>query len=255
MRPAAKLAAKVLAALAASAVALALGLRAGGVWTPGRATLIALITTSAVLTAGVTIAAALGEWWAQRNAYRSVQSEVLLEATAWAIVDATGLDFRDLGLAAYVVRQNLRHPWSSRHRHLHRVQRVRAKRRPSSSRVDWRPGVGVIGTCVADGQLVAQDLAADYAAVWPCTAQEWDELVDDDIKHGLTFADFLDVREKYGVVIATPILDDRASTTRVIGCVSLDGPVGSFARLTEQDVEGLLDSAAQSLLRLAVRPR
>ncbi len=252
MRPTARLAARIAAALAASAVGLALGLRAGGVWSPSRAALIALVTASAVLTAGVTIPAAVGEWRAQRNAYRRDQSAVLLEATAWAIVDATGLDFRDLGLAAYVVRRSLWRPWSTV---LHRVQRVRAKRRPSSSRVNWRPGIGVIGTCVARGQLVAQDLASDYAAIWPCSEQEWDELVDDEIKHGLSFADFLDVRAKYGVVIATPILDDTASTTRVLGCVSLDGPVGSFARLTELDVEGLLDSAAQSLRRLAVRPR
>ncbi len=65
---------------------------------------------------------------------------------------------------------------------------------------------------------------------------------------GLGYDEFLDVQGKYDVVVATPVLDDsHPATTRVSGCVALDGPAGSLDRLSADTVLALLDSAARML--------
>ena len=241
-----RLAAKVLAAVVAAGVTAALGLRSAGVWDPSSTVVVGLVVVAAALAAISTSVSAFSEWRSRRLGARREAADVVLTAAAWAIVDSTGIDFRDLGLAAYRVERVWWAPWRRR---LGRVHRVRAKRRPTASRVRWAPGKGVIGRCVAEGQVVAQDLHADYSAVWPCDAVEWRTVVPEEIRGGLTYKEFLDVREKYEVVVATPVLDDSGSATKVIGCIALDGPTGSLDRLNTDAVLGLLDSAAQGLVR------
>lgn len=97
--------------------------------------------------------------------------------------------------------------------------------------------------------MVALDVRADYTAVWPCTREEWETgVVPTEIRLGLSWHEFLDVREKYDVVVATPMLDASGPETRVVGCVAIDGPAGSLVQLSGDDVLALLDSAATSLL-------
>lgn len=69
----------------------------------------------------------------------------------------------------------------------------------------------------------------------------------DDVPSGLSYEEYLDEREKYNVVVASPITDDTGIPTKVLGCVAPDGPQGSFSRLTTDEVLGLTDSAAQGL--------
>ncbi len=247
-----RLAVKVLAAVVAAALTAALSLRSTEVWTPSERTVVAMVVLLAVLAAASTAGGAVEEWRARRVGARRDAADVILDAAAWAVVDTTGLDYRDLGLAAYRVQRSLWVPWRQR---LHRVHRVRAKRRPAASGVRWAPGKGVIGACVQRGQVVAVDVAADYAAIWPCTREEWETgVVPDEIRLGLTWSEFQDVRDKYDVVVATPILDTTGAGTRVVGCVALDGPDGSLPLLARDDVLDLLDSAATSLL-VAARDR
>lgn len=240
---------KITVAVVAAADAAGLALHGAGLWHPPRELLVAAIASSAVLAAGSTSLSAVAEWRARRMGARREALDVLLQATAWAIVDLAAVDYRDIGVAAYLVARPWSRPWRPV---LRRIHRVRARRRPVTSAVKWRPGVGVIGACVAQGQIVAQDLSADYAAIWPCSKREWDHVVPESIRHGLSYAEFLDVREKYEVVVATPILDDSKARTAVKGCVALDGPAGTLPRLTQPDVLGMLDSAAQGLLRQSV---
>ncbi|GAB2696337.1 hypothetical protein [Thalassiella azotivora] len=242
-----KLVVKVVSAVLATAISAALALEGAGVWSATRATLVGLVVGAAVLAAGSTSAAAVGEWRAHRLGARRASVDMLLDATLWSVADATGLDYRDLGVAAYAVRRPWWAPWSTR---LRRVHRVRARRRPTASNVRWRPGKGVIGECVCRGQVVARDLAADYAAIWPCTREEWETVVTPEMRQGLTWREFLQTRDKYEVVVATPVLDSTGAHTVVRGCVALDGPAGSLDRLFQDDVLGALDTAAQSLLRL-----
>ena len=163
------------------------------------------------------------------------------------MVDQVGapLDYRDLGIAAY--RADKVWWWPGRTR-LRRMYRVRASRRQVSSDVDWRPGKGVIGTCVVRGEVVASDLAQLYRDLGSPTRAEWPRLPED-VRLGLSYEEYLDVREKYAVVVASPIIDDSGSRSRVVGCIALDGPEGRLADLTTDEVLGLLNFAGQTLLQ------
>lgn len=245
-----KLAVKSIAAVLAAVAAVALGLRGAGIWRLTERETVAAVLVSAVLAAGSTVVAAVGEWRARRLGARSEQVDVVLTATVWAIVDhLVGIDFRDLGIAAYRLRRVWWAPWRSR---LERIHRVRARRRPTASNVVWAPGKGVIGACVSRGEVVAQDLHAVFQTLGTLSRAQWDALPED-IRMGLSFAEYLDVRDKYDVVVATPVIEDSSSTTAVVGCVALDGPQGSLAQLSSDEVLGLLDSAGQTLLRQAAK--
>lgn len=239
---------KTAAALVALAAAVVLGLDGAGVAEASDRVVVTAVVVSAVLAAASTIGGAWAEWRAQRLGARRELADFQLTAALWAIVDQVGgsLDFRDLGLAAYRVRRPWWRPWQQE---LQRVHRVRARRRPVTSDIVWRPGKGVVGLCVTQHQVVATDLTQLYAGLGTPTRLDWDTRVPDDVRLGLTYDEFLEVHHKYDVVVASPIIDDSGRSSTVRGCVVLDGPDGYFAELTADEVLGLLDSAAQGLLR------
>lgn len=242
---------RTVAALLALAAAVVLGLHAAGVIGASTALLATAVVVSAVLAAVSTIGGAWSAWRAERLGARRELADVQLTAALWAIVDQVGgaLDFRDLGLAAYRVERVWYAPWQ---RVLTRVHRVRARRRPVASDIRWAPGKGVAGQCVTRGQVVATDLTRLYAGLGTPTRAEWDTQVPSDVRMGLTYDEFLDVHQKYDVVVASPVIDDSGRGSSVRGCVVLDGPDGSFALLTSDEVLGLLDSAASGLLLQAL---
>jgi len=241
--------AKTLGALLAAVAAVVLALDgADAIEAPIRV-LVACIVTSAALAAVSTIGSAWGEWRSRRAGRRREVVEILLESAAWAVVDQVGppLDYRDLGIAAYRTERSRWRPWRNQ---LRRVHRVRASRRPVSSDVEWRPGKGVIGTCVSRGEVVAVDMARLYAELGEPSAAEWAQ-VPEDTRLGLSYAEYLDLRDKYAVVVATPIIDDTGPRSRVIGCVALDGPEGRLHQLATDEVLGLLNFAGRALLQQA----
>lgn len=236
---------KALVAAVAAAVGVGLALQGAEVWAPSDTVVVSLIVCAAVLAAGSTTGSAIAEFQARQLGARREFANVILTGALWAIVDATGLDYRSLGVAAYRVQRIW---WAPRRQRLAHIHRVRAQMRPVASGVTWAPGKGVIGRCVTRQQVVARDLRMIYEAIWPCSEHEWNTVAPPEAKLGLTYAEFLDVRDKYDVVVAAPILDDSGSRTRTVGCVALDGPAGSLDRLDADDVHRVLDSAAQNLL-------
>lgn len=236
--------AKTLAAVLAAAAGAVLALNGAGVIAAPVELLIGCVVTSAALAALATIGSAWAEWRQRRLGARRDLVELELTATVWAIVDQVGgaVDYRDLGLAVYGVRRR----WWPFGSQLQRRYRVQASRRPTASHVRWRPGKGVIGACVSKGEVVAVDLARMYAALGRSTADEW-TAVPEDVRLGLDYAEYLDVRDKYAVVIASPLIDDSGPRATVVGCLALDGPAGSYATLTTAEVLGLLNSRAQAL--------
>ncbi len=239
---------KTLAALLAALAAVALGLNSAQVVDLSRGAVVTAVVVSAALAAGSTSAGAWGEWRARRLGAQRELCDLQLTAAAWAIVDQVGgsLDYRDLGLAIYRVERVWWRPWAER---LRRVHRVRAKRRPATSDIAWQPGKGVIGRCVQQGAVVACDIRQLYAGLGDVSRVEWDTVVPGDVRLGLTYEEYRDVRDKYDVVVASPMIDDTGAQSRIRGCVALDGPAGRFVDLTRDEVLGLLDSAAQGLLR------
>lgn len=242
--------AKTAAALAAATAAVVLGLDSVGAIDASRRLLETAVIVSALLAASATVGGAWAEWRDRRLGEQRDLADVQLTAAAWAIVDLVGhgLDYRDLGLAAYRVERVWWTPWKQR---LRRVHRVRASRRPVTSRIVWAPGKGVIGRCVAKGEVALYDLHRMYDDLGAPTAAEWMTLPDD-LRLGLTYAEYLDVRDKYAVVVATPVIDDSGAHSAVVGCVALDGPEGWFDPLSSEEVVALLNTAAQGLLHQAL---
>jgi hypothetical protein len=219
-------------AVLAAAVGAALGLERAGLWHPGDVVLVVLVVLTAVLavasTATQAVARLLGR---RREAARDLHDD-LLSGALWAVVDATGgrVDPRDLALGAYRVAT----PLLGAPR-LARVHRVRARRRPVASGVRWAPGKGVIGECVATGAVVARDVTG------PDAAGE---------RQGLSAEEFRAVRGKYAVVVAVPLVDDAGETSRVTGCLALDGPAGTLELLRAPVVLGVLEATSRALQRL-----
>jgi len=242
-----KAVAKTFAALLAAVAAAVLALNGGKVIHAPVWLLVACIVTSVALAAVTTIGGAWTEWHRRRLGARRELADISLTAAAWAIVDQVGgpLDFRDLGVAVYRLGRVW---WSPFRPQLLRLHRVRASHRPTASRVTWRPGKGVIGACVTKGEVVAVDLAQMYRDLGRPTEAEW-PAVPEEIRLGLSYEEYLDVRDKYGVVIASPLIDDSGTSSTVAGCVALDGPEGQLASLSSDEVLGLLNSTAQGLLR------
>lgn len=213
---------KTIAALAAVLIAVN-GARL--VTVPGRV-LIGAILTSAVLAAVTTSASSWGEWRSRRAGIQRASAEFQLTSTLWAIVDQAGpahpLDYRDLGLAVYRRRRRWWPPFGVR---LIRQHRVRASRRPGASDVVWSPGKGVIGSCVSSGKLMSIDIAELYGSLGDPSADDWGE-APVDVTMGLSYAEYLDLRDKYEVVVALPMTDELKLSTRVSGCIALDGPAG-----------------------------
>nr|WP_284290105.1 hypothetical protein [Angustibacter aerolatus] len=247
---------KVVAALVAAVAAVALGLHASGVLTLSGTQRVAAVVASAVLAAVSTVAVAVRDWRERRAGLVRERVDDVLDGVLWAVVDLLvtrpevgRLDVRDLGVAAYRLERPWWAPWRPR---LRRVHRVRARHRPTAASVDWVPGKGVVGRCVAQRRVVAQDLGAVDEATRGCTREQWDAMPDD-VRLGLDFDEHLAVRGRYGVVVAAPVIDDRRAVARVSGCIALDGPSGCLAALRSDDVVGVLESAGALLLRQVAR--
>jgi hypothetical protein len=100
---------------------------------------------------------------------------------------------------------------------------------------------------VTKGEVVAVDVAQLSADLGRPSAAEWRQ-VPEDLRMGLEHGEYLDIRDKYGVVVASPIIDDSGHRSRVVGCLALDGPDGQLAALSSDEVLGLLNSTCQALL-------
>jgi hypothetical protein len=242
--PRRRLAAKVGAAVLAAAAATGLALDEAGIWEPGDEQRLGLLLATAALALGSATGAALGEYRRGRAEARRDDIAFALTGAAFAIQDLTLIDVRDLGLAAYVLRRDRWRPWS---KVLDRAYRLRAARRPAVSGITWRPGKGVIGLCVQTRDAVGQDVGADEAPWLQADRNDWALRVPDHVKSGLTYEEFLAVRGKYHVVVAVPILDDTRPGAEVRGCLALDGPAGSFATLWTQEVRDALAFSAATL--------
>jgi hypothetical protein len=243
----AKMLAKTLAAVLVAVAAAILALNGAKIITASSRLLLASIVTTTVLAALSTIGAAWKEWREKQLGNRRELLDFQLDATLWAILDQVGpgLDYRDLGIAIYRTYRRWWWPFSQR---LRRLQRVRASHRPVSSNITFTTGKGVIGRCVETQAVAAYDLAQMYRDLGRPTEAEW-EALPADVSLNLSYSEYLDARDKYAVVIASPIIDDSAAQARVRGCIVLDGPDGRFADLNTDEVLALLNSATQGLLR------
>jgi hypothetical protein len=233
---------RVSAAVIVAIVGIGLGLNEMGTWTlPSWLSTTLLI--AGVLVAFVTAAEAAadqrrhGRVAELREQARAVLAPLLLE-----IEEATGINARQLGVAAYRIRKPVL-PFGKER--LERMLRLQLVIRVASGIV-WRPGVGVIGQCVARGEDVVENLATLDDQLADVSPADWDTL-GDDLTYGFSYAEFQRVRGKYGVVLASPMIRETPLGSRVVGCVSVDGPSGSFQALASEEIRGLVAAAAVTL--------
>ncbi len=250
----------VAAAGVTGAAGLLLALTQLRVVTPPTWLLVTAVAASAVV--GF-LASALGALGVTSRAHRAEVAEsldFLLRTLAFTVQDLTDIDVRELGLAVYVRRPDRWRP-ALAHRsappvlagrdHLHRLARDRAARRPNASGVVWRPGKGVVGVCVDTGAEVGADVEADTAPYADVGRAGWAD-VPVYVRAGLDWEEFTSLLGKYHVVLASPILDSDPAGTRVLGCLALDGPSGSYDTLWTPDVRSALADAAETVCRFVL---
>ncbi|MGZ4667817.1 MAG: hypothetical protein ACXVX3_04720 [Blastococcus sp.] len=148
-----------------------------------------------------------------------------------------------VGFAAYELRRRwiwqlphrgadgkMKWPWR---RVLSRLDRHRATERIDTSRTVWTPGKGIIGLCVRNGAMTRADVKSLWAPLAGCSEAEW-AAADEATRMGFTHREFQRRAAKAAVVWAMPIIRDRKNgQPEVIGCVALDAPTGSLAKLEQ----------------------
>lgn len=241
--------AKVVLALAGAVAAAVLGARGADVIDVSGAVALALLVVVALVAVATASSTAISEYRRKRAEIAVADAERALTAALWTIVDlleATGtrVDFRDLSLAVYRLRQRrLRKPV------LERVHMLRARNRPEASGIAWRPGLGVLGTCLLTGKVEAQDFSELSATPELRTETDWLTLPED-IRRGLRWAQFDVARGKYGTIVAAPSSSSGSGGPSVVlGCATLDGPPDMVAELSATPVVNQMLMAADGLLQ------
>jgi hypothetical protein len=233
---------RVCAAAIAAAVGIGLGLNEMGTWTlPSWFASTLLI--AGVLVAFVTAAeAAVDQRRHGRVAELREQARAVLAPLLLELEEATGINARQLGVAAYRIRKPI---WPFGKERLERLLRLQLLIRVASGIV-WRPGVGVIGQCVLRGEDVVENLATLDEQLGSVSPEDWASL-GPDLTYGFSYNEFQRVRGKYGVVLASPMIRETPLGSRVVGCISVDGPPGSFQALASEEIRGLVAAAAVTL--------
>lgn len=233
---------RVSTAVIVAVVGICLGLHEMGTWTlPGP-------FAAGLLIAGVFVAfvtateAAVDQRRHGRVAELREQARAVLAPLLLELEEATGINARELGVAAYRIRKPI---WPLGKTRLERLLRLQLLIKVASGIV-WRPGVGVVGQCIQRGEDVVENLATLDEQLASVTPAEWDTL-GDDLTYGFSYAEFQRVRGKYGVVLASPMIRETPLGSRVVGCVSVDAPPGSFQALASNDIRALVAAAAVTL--------
>jgi hypothetical protein len=238
--------AKVALAAASIGAGAGLSLRATGIWHATRRQTISLVVIVAVIALWSSITSAVSEYRRVKAAEQQQRVTYILRAAAYTIADVTGIAVRQVGLSAYVIERKWH--WIGP-KVLRRLHRERAAFWPPPTAIEWRPGKGVIGLCVARERDFGRDVGADYSRWRDCTEAQWITDVPEDVKMGLNFEEFNLIKGKYGACVATPMVN--LDPVKVVGCVAIDGPLESYDRLWQDDVRALLQGAAVGIVLLS----
>jgi hypothetical protein len=243
-----RLAVKIILAAAAAATSTCLLAIGVDLWDPSRTIRTGLVATTGAVAFTSSVHAAVEEYRRRITAAAREKVAFVLRALAFDLQDATGIDVRELGVSAYVRRRSRWCPWREELVRLHRERAVWCR---ATAGIRWRPGKGVVGRCVAQSKDVAVDLAALDMSLGAVTREQWPS-VDPKLRLGLSWREYERVRDKYGVVFASPIIDDRGPHAMVVGCVAVDAPAGSRKKITRDEVRERVATAGTAILRLVL---
>jgi hypothetical protein len=176
----------------------------------------------------------LGEKARRQAVERRQQLHTFLASSLVYIARHSGADWETTGVQAFLVKRR----WL---RETH-VAEAKVRLRPiPASGVQWTKGKGLIGRCWETRQPQFVDLAAHFADYEQLGAEDFGRLPEA-TRFGLTFDDFQRLKGKYGIVAASPIVDEKG---RYLGCVTADFPVeGDHGTIPQAPVlESLMTTA------------
>ncbi len=163
------------------------------------------------------------------------QIEEILAAGFIRVVTESALDFKDIGIHAFMVRR-----WP-RSRQV-RIAKIRLAHRQSSNQIKWVRGKGLIGKCWENRDGYLLDVSELRNLCLRTDEKTWDAL-DSETRLGMTHRDFK-ISRTSGTIMATPILDTKGNYQ---GCVSLDAPSGSEVALNNNAVWTALAETARMI--------
>jgi hypothetical protein len=236
---------RVAAAVVVALVGLGLGLREADVWDPSRQLLTLMVAASVTIAFITATEAAVAQYRYGRAEEVREQARAVLAPLLLELEEATGISTRNLGVSAYRLRPKL---LPGRKRRLERLVRMQLIIRVSSG-IAWREGVGVIGQCVERREDIIENLATLDEQLSDVTPEEWKTLPPD-LTYGLSYDEYLRVRGKYEVILATPMIRETPLGSRVIGCIAIDAPQAAFDALARDETRGIVAAAGVPLAAL-----
>ncbi|MGW2871313.1 hypothetical protein [Kitasatospora sp. NPDC001225] len=210
-------------------------------------------TSKTLMLAAVAVIAAMAIYEPVRVARKERKEErkrvtrsKVLSALSTALVqieDITALRASEIGLQAFSIEKKA---WS-REKHLVRLARLRFNDMQPPSDIEWLEGKGIVGECWRFRRYHEYDFDTHHSDQHTWTEEKWDEL-SPDLTMGMSWAEFEQVRGRYGIIGAFPIV--HADTNRLLGVLALDGSPGNYNNLTAGPVQRVCASAAARIADL-----
>ncbi|NYJ05142.1 hypothetical protein [Petropleomorpha daqingensis] len=234
---------KVAGAVVAAGGSTLLALNGAHVVTLTPTAVVAAAAATGVVAVGTAGTSAFGQYRGDRRQAAEQSAAYIVRPALLELSVKANLDLRKLGISVWLVRHRM---W--RTDVLDRLLRERPSFSPAASKIKWTVGKGIIGRCVQDGADFGDDVAQSHGPFMNATEAEW-LAAPEGVRLGLSFADFRALRGKYGAVVATPLVDDTKNPAKVVGCLALDGPAGSFDQLWQDEIRSFLAAAGVGVIR------
>ncbi|MGW1531100.1 hypothetical protein [Streptomyces aureus] len=182
----------------------------------------------------------------RRDARARVKHGKVLSALGAAlsqIEEVTALSASEIGLQAFVIELK---GWN-RKKVLARLARLRLAEMQPPSEIEWVEGKGVIGECWRVRRYHDFNFDEHHS-----DQQAWDEgkwaSLPESVTMGMSWTEFEQVRGRYGVIGAFPIV--HAETSKLLGILAVDGGPGNYDNLTSGPVRKACASAAARIADL-----
>jgi hypothetical protein len=180
------------------------------------------------------------ERWAQNRVYRHSELVEILGECLARLEELTSIPCSRMGMSAY--RLGRARPRSKRR--LHRVVRLRLSPRPITT-CAWVVGKGVIGACAEKRDDITVNVYDSQGII--ADENEWLQAPIESTL-GMDWIEAFPLRGRHGVIVATPLYAPRS--TRIIGVLSVDGPVHGSSALDSGPVRDALHQTAASVAKV-----
>ncbi|MGR3937020.1 hypothetical protein [Streptomyces sp. BRA346] len=170
-----------------------------------------------------------------------------------SIEEVTALRASEIGLQAFrIERRWWKRNWKDsqwwRHKEqLSRLARLRFNDTQPPSEIEWSEGKGVIGECWRVRRYHDFDFDTHHADQHNWEEHTWTSLPDK-ITMGMGWPEFEQVRGRYGVIAAFPIVHPQSN--KLLGVLALDGAPSTYKNLTSMPVRKICSTAAARIADL-----